>query len=101
LTINFGKIKKVQRYGENEIHDVELCDVIVRDKFTNKTEIVNFRKYLKNTKSSTVKLEDYDYSWGWNLLLPDGFENISNKIKELETYDDKKLPYYKNEKIRL
>ena len=99
--LNFGKIKKVQRYGEIDIHEVELCDVIVRDKFTNKTEIVNFRQYLKNTKSSTVKLEEYDSSWGWNLLLPDGFETISNKIKEIETSKDDDTPYYKNEKMRL
>ena len=98
---DFGKIEIVQRYGENDIHKVELCDVIVRDKFTNKTEIVNFRQYLKNTKSSTVKLEEYDSSWGWNLLLPDGFETISNKIKEIETSKDDDTPYYKNEKMRL
>lgn len=95
---NFAKIYKIKRNGEVQEIETQKCDLIIRDKFTNKTEIVNFRQYLSNTGANTVKLEDYEHSWGWNLLLPDGFTEIIKKIKECE---QKRGSFYENEKNRL
>jgi hypothetical protein len=84
---NFAKVTHVN--GEKV--DGDGCNLIVRDKFAEKTEFINFRNCLiSKLKTSDddddavneVRLCDYiEESCGWNLLLPDGFKTMIDKIK--------------------
>ena len=42
--------------------------------------MVNFRTYLKKYRNNEVYLKDYNEDWGWNLLLPENFEILNEKI---------------------
>jgi hypothetical protein len=92
---NFAKVTHVN--GEKV--DGDGCNLIVRDKFAEKTEFINFRNYLnsvykpiKENESGvvieneyTIRLCDYiEELWGWNLLLPDGFKTMIDKIKKYD-----------------
>jgi hypothetical protein len=78
--------------------------LIVRDKFAEKIEFINFRNYLnsvykpiEDTESGvvienvyTIRLCDYiEEYWGWNLLLPDGFKTMIDKIRKYEAEIDR------------
>ena len=95
--------KVVQINGE----EVDYTDIIIREKHSNKTIIVNFRDCLNEIISTyrneistyrggyqliDVTLEDYNESWGWDLLLTKGYTAICDKIarykKTLQDYKD-------------
>jgi hypothetical protein len=78
---NYAKIQYVQ--VDDVKHKITIdggVDLIVHDKYTNDTKIVNFRQYLKNVEKETVTIGEYEHFWGWNLLLPDGFTTLKDKI---------------------
>ena len=79
---------------------VDNTDIIIREKHSNKTVIVNFRDCLnkklaskqRNAEQCEITLEDYNESWGWDLLLTKGYTAICDKIarykKTLQEYKD-------------
>lgn len=80
-----GKILKFTR-GENSWDCTQIAeggvDLIVQDKYTFETKIVNFRLIDK----TEVEIRDYEPSWGWNLLLPKRYEDCLTKLKENDEY---------------
>ena len=82
---NKGKILKLTRdgkvYNMNEIHPNGV-DIIVHDKYTNETKVVNLRSINKGS----VSLFEYDHSWGWNLLLPQDFDDCVYRLKQNSEY---------------
>lgn len=86
---NFAKVTHVN--GEKV--DGDGCNLIVRDKFAEKTEFINFRNCLisklktrdDDVNVNEVRLCDYiEEQCGWNLLLPDGFKTMIDKIRKYE-----------------
>lgn len=73
----YGKIQKIE---DKPIGYDDGVDLIVHDKYTNDVKMVNFRTYLKKYGNSEVYLKDYKEDWGWNLLLPENFEILNEKI---------------------
>lgn len=88
---NNGKIDSV---NELLVTLNEGVDLIIHDKYTHDTKVVSFNSiyqqinYPKDGQAlvfrNPVKIEDYEEWWGWNLLLPDSFNSINNKIIEYE-----------------
>lgn len=79
-----GKITSINRNGVNHNIDYEEgCDIIVCDRYTNFTKIVNLSK-KKGT--SALQIGEYKDSWDWNLLLP---INYDNKLTVMETIQNK------------
>lgn len=74
---SYGKICKIEDKPVDYINGV---DLIVHDKYTNDVKMVNFRTYLKKYGNSKVYLKDYNEDWGWNLLLPENFGVLNEKI---------------------
>ena len=80
---------------------VDNTDIIIREKHSNKTVIVNFRDCLNKKLASKqrnvvdkceITLEEYNETWGWDLLLTKGYTAICDKIarykKTLQEYKD-------------
>lgn len=88
---NRGKIKKFTRnnktYDCKQIHKNGV-DLIVQDKYTFETKIVNLRLVEDSELDANgcVKISDYRPSWGWNLLLPQRFNDCLYKLNENEKY---------------
>lgn len=97
-----GKIKSV---NNNEVIINEGVDLIVHDKYTNDTKVISFTapyhdknfpieideesetilpKQYATPFKNPITIGDYEEWWGWNLLLPDSFKNISDKIVKLQ-----------------
>lgn len=77
-----GKVLSLIRDGKTydfSILSEDGVDIIVHDKYTNDTKIVNLRLA---GDVDTITLGDYHPSWGWNLLLPDRFHDCLYKEKE-------------------
>ena len=74
---SYGKIQKIE--DKPVIYD-DGVDLIVHDKYTNDVKMVNFRTYLKKYRNNEVYLKDYKEDWGWNLLLPENFGVLNEKI---------------------
>lgn len=104
---NYGKIIKVKKDSDFNVNVPGGVDLIIHDRYTNATKIVNFRKYLELTGKDSVSIGDYDSSWGWNLLLPDGYQKIGEKIKEYQNkeknkgYDSQQKEFFRREITRL
>ena len=104
---NYGKIIKVKKDSDFNVNVPGGVDLIIHDRYTNATKIVNFRKYLELTGKDSVSIGNYDSSWGWNLLLPDGFQKIGEKIKEYQNkeknkgYDSQQKEFFRREITRL
>lgn len=86
---NKGKVLSLRRndktYDLRQVHK-DGVDIIIQDKYTYKTKIVNFRAAdEKNT--GTISILDYRPSWGWNLLLPKRFQDCIYKLEQHEKYD--------------
>lgn len=105
---NYGKIQYVQ-IGSNK-HKVNIedgVDLIIHDKYTNDTRIVNFRSQLKHEEKETVTIGEYEPYWGWNLLLPDGFITLKEKIDlytaklDNDGYGSDQITFFNNEIKRL
>lgn len=84
LTIKKGKITKIQR--GDKIYDFTTwnpdgVEMIVHDKYTHDSKIVNFGL----CGETSVKLENYQPSWGWNLLLPSRFNDCIYKLNQNKT----------------
>lgn len=84
LTIRNGKILKIERDGK--IYDYTSwntngVEMIVYDKYTHESKIVNFGL----CSETSVKLENYQPSWGWNLLLPSRFNDCIYKLNQNKT----------------
>lgn len=81
--------------------------VIIKDNFSLKTHLGSFHnlislefddfsdqseKWKANNKdfissiAHSFKIQDYDYTWGWSLNLPDEINNVANKDKIIENY---------------
>ena len=90
-----GKIDKVN--NQLVIFD-EGVDIIVHDRYTHDTKVVSFNsayhgknfpipdeneEILASPFTNPVKIENYEEWWGWNLLLPDSFKTVNNKIINL------------------
>lgn len=82
----YEKFAKVTHVNGEEIEGIG-CDLVLHDKFNNKTRIINFRDCLTKIPRPlvfgdevVVKIEDYSDEWDWNLLLPDGFVTMGEKI---------------------
>ena len=73
----YGKIWKI---GDEPVSYEDGVDLIVHDKYTNDVKMVNFRTYLKKYRNNEVYLKDYKEDWGWNLLLPENFGVLNEKI---------------------
>ena len=74
---SYGKIWKIEDKAVDYVNGV---DLIVHDKYTNDVKMVNFRTYLKKYRNNEVYLKDYNEDWGWNLLLPENFGVLNEKI---------------------
>ena len=105
---NYGKIQYVQIGSiKHQVNVIGGVDLIVHDKYTNDTKIVNFRSYLKNGGKSTMTIGEYEPFWDWNLLLPDGFMSLKEKIDEYQKradnvgYSSEQRNFYKTEIKRL
>lgn len=105
---NYGKIQYVQI--DDKTHKIKIdggVDLIVHDKYTNDTKIVNFRQYLKESGKDTVTIGEYEHLWGWNLLLPDGFTTLKEKIDLYQSridnlgYSEEQRKFFKTEINRL
>ena len=105
----YGKILKVKPQGGEEItvkYDGGV-DLIVHDKYTNDTKMVNFRTYLSKNGTNVIKISEYQSDWGWNLLLPENFDILNKKIEEFENkqnnsnYSSSQKEYFVNEVKRL
>lgn len=105
---NYGKIQYVQI--DDKTHKIKIdggVDLIVHDKYTNDTKIVNFRQYLKELGKDTVTIGEYEHFWGWNLLLPDGFTTLKEKIDLYQSridnlgYSEEQRNFFKTEINRL
>ena len=105
----YGKILKVKPQGGEEItvkYDGGV-DLIVHDKYTNDTKMVNFRTYLSKNETNVIKISEYQSDWGWNLLLPENFDILNKKIEEFENkknnsnYSSSQIAYFENEVKRL
>ena len=82
---NKGKILSLTRNGKKyDLTQVDKngVDLIIHDKYTFKTKIVNLRAANKGT----ISLLDYHPSWGWNLLLPKRFQDCIYKLDKNEEY---------------
>lgn len=82
----YEKFAKVTHVNGEKIEGIG-CDLVLHDKFNDKTRIINFRDSLTNIPRPlvfgdevVVKIEDYSDEWDWNLLLPDGFVTMGEKI---------------------
>lgn len=80
LTISNGKIKKVTRNGK--VYDYTKWDsdgvlLIVQDKYTYQTKIVN----CDLCGSNEIYLKNYRPSWCWNLLLPSKYDECLERFK--------------------
>jgi hypothetical protein len=88
---------------DEEVSDKFKGDIILRDNYTNETKLVSFF----NVPEVNVRLGDYDVSWGWNLLLPNEFFKINEKIEVLrkqnenKAYSQSKIAENEKEIIRL
>lgn len=77
----YGKIQYVQKDSiKRKVKIDGGVDLIVHDKYTNMTKIVNFRSCLNKVGKQTVSIGEYESEWDWNLLLPDGFTTLKEKI---------------------
>lgn len=76
----YGKIQKIEIGKDESVTYDDGVDLIVHDKYTNDVKMVNFRTYLKKYGNGEVYLKDYKEDWGWNLLLPENFEILNEKI---------------------
>lgn len=85
--------KKLISIDDEEILDNFKGDIILRDNYTNETKIVSFF----TVPEDTISLCDYDTSWGWNLLLPNEFFKINEKIEVLKKQNQNKA--YSQSKI--
>jgi hypothetical protein len=56
-------------------------DIIVHDRYTDSTKIVNFMNMQKGSPNvvSSLSIKDYESWWDWNLILPDRFINARKK----------------------
>lgn len=105
---NYAKIQYVQI--DDIKHKIKIdggVDLIVHDKYTNDTKIVNFRQYLKEVEKETVTIGEYEHFWGWNLLLPDGFTTLKDKIDLYQSridnlgYSEEQRNFFKTEISRI
>lgn len=83
LTIKDGKILTLTRGKttyDYRVWDESGVEIIIHDKYTNETKIVNFGL----CKDQTTTIGDYRTSWGWNLLLPKKFSDCEYKLDEHE-----------------
>lgn len=81
-----GKVLKLTR--DDKDYDCTLIhkdgvDIIVHDKYTHDTKVVNFNLVNLGNK---VQINDYEPSWGWNLLLPKRYDDCLFKLKTNESY---------------
>lgn len=91
----YAKFAKITHINDEA---VDYTDIIIREKHSNKTIIMNFRDCLneilaskqRNTDKYVISLEDYKESWGWNLLLTEGYSAICNKI---QFYNERKAEH--------
>lgn len=72
--------------------------IILHNNFNNETKLVSFyglQPLSAMENLSEVKglvgtyfftFDDYHYSWGWNLQLPENFESSSNKAEIIDAY---------------
>ena len=82
LEIKDGKVLTLTRDGKTYDYTVwneKGVEIIVHDKYTNETKIVNFG-LCKDVE--TISIKDYRSSWGWNLLLPSKFVDCEYKLDE-------------------
>ena len=87
---NRGKIKSINRDGKQydckSIHKDGL-DIIVQDKYTFETKIVNLRLVKdEELTDGYITINDYKPSWGWNLLLPQRYNDCLYKLNENDMY---------------
>lgn len=77
---NLGKITHVNNKKVNIDGGVHL---IMVDRYTNVSKEVSlYHKQMSNPKNS-LRIGDYQQSWGWNLLLPISFSSMNAKITDL------------------
>ena len=86
----FCKGKIIQLTRDGETYDFtknwnDGVDIIVHDKYSNETKIVNFR----NSNKSQLSILDYEPSWGWNLLLSNKYNDCLYKLQKNKEYADK------------
>lgn len=87
---NRGCVTAIRRANNDKVFNISVqggVNLIVNDRYTGESRIVKFYKDDNTQIPSSVKLGQYDSSWGWNLLLPDSFNNINEKIRQ----NDKKI----------
>ena len=94
---------RLSSIDDEEVSDKFKGDIILRDNYTNETKLVSFF----NVPEVNVRLGDYDVSWDWNLLLPNEFFKINEKIEVLrkqnenKAYSQSKIAENEKEIIRL
>ena len=82
LKIKDGKVLTLTRDGKTydyTVWDEKGVEIIIHDRYTNETKIVNFG-LCKDVE--TISIKDYRSSWGWNLLLPSKFVDCEYKLDE-------------------
>ena len=100
-----GKIQTLTREGKSYDYKAlhkDGVDVIVQDRYTHDTKIVNFRlvKDEELDENGCISIGDYRDTWGWNLLLPDRFDKCILKLNENEQYKkDNGIYLYSNNEI--
>ena len=110
-----GKITAIKRKNTNKTLNVNVnsneqlskgVDLIVHDRYTNESKVVSLMQMQVKLGENTVPsitLGEYDESWGWNLLLPTGFQSAKKKIEDLQAkcknpaYSTKQIEYFENE----
>lgn len=101
--LTLDRDKKLISIDDEEILDNFKGDIILRDNYTNETKIVSFF----TVPEDTISLCDYNTSWGWNLLLPNEFFKINEKIEVLKkqnqnkAYSQSKIAENQKEIVRL
>lgn len=69
----------IESIDGKELSDVYKGNIILRDNYTNETRIISFF----DIQNREIMIKNYDVSWGWNLLLPNEFFTITEKINTL------------------